>query len=69
MVEDKGIDNFKRTKTPAMTEGTRERRVERSINLIEKFSKNPRMIEKAVWQDEKDFPLHVPVNSQNYRVY
>ena len=37
--------------------------------LIEKFSKNPRMIEKTVWQDEKDFPLHVPVNCQNDRVY
>ena len=52
-----------------MNPGTRERRVERSINLAEKFEQNPRMIEKAVWQDEKDFPLDLPVNTQNDRVY
>ena len=69
MVDEKGISNFKRTKTVAMNEGTRERRVERSINLVKKFSENPRMIEKCVWQDEKDFPLDVPVNTQNDRVY
>ena len=69
IVNDQGINNFKRNKTTAMNEGTRERRVERSANLIEKFAKNPRMIEKTVWQDEKDFPLYVPVNSQNDRVY
>ena len=27
------------------------------------------MIEKTVWQDEKDFTLDAPVNSQNDRVY
>ena len=27
------------------------------------------MIEKTVWQDEKDFTLDVPVNLQNGRVY
>ena len=27
------------------------------------------MIEKTVWQDEKDFTLDVPVNLQNNRVY
>ena len=27
------------------------------------------MIEKTVWQDEKDFTLDVPVNLQNDRVY
>ena len=27
------------------------------------------MVEKTVWQDEKDFTLEVPVNLQNNRVY
>ena len=27
------------------------------------------MIEKTIWQDEKDFTLDVPVNLQNGRVY
>ena len=27
------------------------------------------MIEKTVWQDEKDFTLDVPINLQNDRVY
>ena len=27
------------------------------------------MIEKAVWQDEKDFTFDVPANLQNDRVY
>lgn len=69
ITREKDINNFKRTKTNAMNEGARERRVQRSINLREKFEKNQRFIEKAVWQDEKDFPLDIPVNTQNDRVY
>lgn len=69
IVNDKGINNFKRCKTTSMNEGTRSRRVNRAVGLIKKFEKNPRMIEKTVWQDEKDFSLHVPVNTQNDRVY
>lgn len=69
IVRDKSIDNFKRSKTTAMNEGTRKRRVDRSVNLVEKFAKNARMIEKCVWQDEKDFSLDLPVNTQNDRVY
>ena len=38
-------------------------------SLRERFESNIRMIEKTVWQDEKDFTLHVPVNLQNFRVY
>ena len=52
-----------------MNEGTKKRRVERADKLVEKFSQNPRMIERAVFQDECDFPLEVPINSQNDRVY
>ena len=69
MVREKEIDNFKRSKSTAMNEGTRKRRVERADGLVEKFEQNERMIEKCVWQDEKDFPLDLPVNAQNDRVY
>ena len=69
IVKKKGLNNFKRSKTTAMNEGTRTRRVERATKLIAKFSKNPRMIERVIWQDEKDFPLDLPVNPQNDRVY
>ena len=31
--------------------------------LLEKFETNPRMIERAVFQDESDFPLEIPMNS------
>lgn len=69
IIEKKGINQFKRVKTPQMNEGTRIRRIERAAGLIEKFKNNPRMIERAVFQDESDFPLQIPLNSQNDRVY
>ena len=52
-----------------MNDGTRQRRVERTGGLVDKFADNPRMIERCVWQDEKDFTVDVPVNNQNDRVY
>lgn len=69
MVKSKGIRQFKRLKAPSMNETTRTRRVERAETLYAKFSRNPRMIERAVFQDECDFPLQVPLNNQNNRVY
>ena len=42
-----------------------KRRVECAGYLLEKFETNPRMIERAVYQDESDFPLQIPMNSQN----
>ena len=69
IIDDKNINNFKRTKTPAMNDGTRQRQVERSGGLKEKFENNPRLIERCVRQDEKDFTVDVPVNHQNDRVY
>ena len=65
----KGITNFKRVKTPSMNAATRQRRARRAQALAKRYAKNKRMVEKTVWQDEKDFPLHVPVNAQNDRVY
>ena len=52
-----------------MNETTRTRRVERAACLHQKFTKNPQMIERAVFQDESDFPLKIPLNNQNDRVY
>lgn len=69
IIEKKGINQFKRVRTPQMNEGTRKRRVERADGLFEKFKTNPRMIERAVFQDKSDFPLEIPLNSQNDRVY
>ena len=69
LIKKKGFRQFKRLKTPRMSTGTRERRSTRAAALAEKFERYPRMIEKAVWQDEKDFTLDVPLNPQNSRVY
>ena len=52
-----------------MNDGCCNRRYARAIALAEKFERNTCMIEKTVWQDEKDFTLNVPVNLQNDRVY
>ena len=52
-----------------MNDECRNRKYARAIKLAEKFERNTRMIEKTVWQDEKDFTLDVPVNLQNDRVY
>ena len=52
-----------------MNNATRNRRIQRAKFLLEKFQTNPRMIERAVFQDESDFPLQVPLNIQNNRVY
>ena len=52
-----------------MNDECRNRNYARAIKLAEKFERNTRMIEKTVWQDEKDFTLDVPVNLQNDRVY
>ena len=52
-----------------MNKGTRERRTERARMLADRFEKNLRLIERCVFQDEKDFTLEVPTNAQNNRVY
>ena len=50
-----------------MSEETRNKGETRAGSLRERFESNIRMIEKTVWQDEKDFTLEVPVNLQNDR--
>ena len=52
-----------------MSKGTRNRRETRAGSLRERFESNICMIEKTVWQDEKDFTLEVPLNLHNDRVY
>ena len=52
-----------------MDDGARERRVNRATTLAEKFEKNSRKIERAVFQDESNFPLQIQANKQNNRVY
>ena len=68
MVKKRNLKQFKRFKTPQMSEGTRNRRETRACSLRERFGGNTSMIKKTVWEDEKDFTLEVPVNLQNYRV-
>lgn len=63
------INQFKRMSEPQREEGTLNRRSRRAQNLVQRFEKNKRSVEKLVWQDEKDFPLQVPLNRQNNRVY
>ena len=52
-----------------MSEGTRNRRETRAVFLRERFESNISLIEKTIWQGEKDFTLEIPVNLQNDRVY
>ena len=68
-IKRRNFRRFKRVKTPEMNDWCRNRRYARTIALAEKFKRNTYMLEKTVWQDEKDFTLDVPVNLQNDRVY
>ena len=52
-----------------MNDATRKRTAECTGCLLEKFETNPRIIECAVFQDESDFLLQVPIYSQNDRAY
>ena len=65
MIKRKGIKQFKRFKTPWMSNATWKRRVERTGSLLEKIKTNLRIIERAAFQDEIDFPLQIPINIQN----
>ena len=69
MIKRRTINQFKRVNEPQRNDGTKEWRFQRASSLVERVGKNPRMVEKLVWQDEKGFPLHLVTNSQNNRVY
>ena len=57
-------------KTPAMPEGTRQRRLARAAALLTRF---PRLgkVKRIIFQfqNEKDFTLQICTNRQNNRVY
>ena len=55
LVKRRKINQFKRMKTPHMNNGTRDQKAIRSENLAERFDRNPRLVEKFAYQDEKDF--------------
>ena len=59
----------KRLKSTKVSNAARLRRQERSQKVAQRFSKDKRACERLVFQDEKDFPLQVPVYTQNNRVY
>ena len=69
MIKRRNFRQFKKIKPPKMNDGCCNRGYARAIPFAEKFECNTRMIEKTVWQDEKDFTLDVPVNLKNERVY
>ena len=51
------------------TKKKKKKRVERASCLLEKFETNLPMIEHGVFQDESDFTLQIPINSENEHVY
>ena len=69
IIKERNFRQFKRVKTPEMSDGCRNRRYARAIALVEKFDRNTRMIENTGWQDKKDFTFDIPVNLQIDRVY
>lgn len=69
MINRRKVNQFKRMSEPQRDEGALKRRTNRAEELVERFEKNSRSVEKLVWQDEKDFPLQLPLNRQNNRVY
>ena len=62
-----GLNNFKPVTTPQLETGAVQRRVDRSRALFKRFRTGK--VRQLVFQDEKDFPIQVPVNRQNNRVY
>ena len=68
MIKRRGMKQFKHLKTTMMSSGMQERQIKRAGALVDRIGKNV-SVEKCVWQDEKDFILDVPLNSQNSCVY
>ena len=62
IIKTKVIKQFEGLKTPYMNNAIGTGRVERAIVLTQKFEKNLRMNEHAVFQDESDFPSQILIN-------
>ena len=60
MIKKRNLRQFKRVKTLEINDGCRNRRHAHALALAEKFEDHTRMIEKTLWQDEKDFTLDIP---------
>ena len=54
LVKRRKINQFKKMKTPHINNGTRDWRTITSENLAECFIRNPRLVEKFAYQDEKE---------------
>ena len=67
MVKRKGFCPYERLTTPHMTNGCKQKQVERSALLAKRFFEGS--LPRLVFQDEKDFPLQIPTNRQNSCVY
>ena len=52
-----------------MNDGCYNRRYACAIALTQKIECNTHMIEKTIWQDDKDFTLGVPVNLKKMTWY
>jgi len=60
------MKSLRRVHTPQMPNTSIERRVERSRLLTERYDQQD--VEMMCFQDEKDFSLQLPINSQNDRL-
>ena len=67
IVQKSGLKSLKRHTAPQTKEDAKRRRVERSESLLTRFP--TWKVKMLTFQDEKDFTLQVPTNSQNNRVY
>ena len=66
LVKKKNLHCYKRLKTPQINSACHKRRAERVGKLLQRFSSHS--LPRLVFQDE-EFPLQVPTNGQNNRVY
>ena len=69
LVLPKGIAEKLKISQSSVRRRIKRKGTERAGCLLEKFKSNPRMIERAIFQDESDFLLQFPINIQNNRVY
>ena len=61
------LKSVKKVKTPQVKEDARERRRERYEELLNLYDREA--VKLMCFEDEKNFPLQLPSNSQNDRIY
>ena len=67
MVKSSGTNSFHRDWSTEIKDDAKVRRYVRAMLFVDRFP--PRFIKKLVFQDETDFPLAVPTNRRNNRVF